>query len=766
PANRFCDFSRYFPVIFKLVAYHPRVSGSLLLPLLPAIVGPGTLMEVLHSLLDLPLTASFLERFDADGASAAAFFAPSFFSSSGEVCAGAAALSVSTADGACPLLRALKAYLLRNEAGGHSVIWEAEDNAAVLASIDSLWRRLPITSRLSAVCKVVPAVLQVYFRVVLEDAPPFYIEKVLRVLLERFLMLCPVAFYMDALNRLFLSMILKIFQRHPTFVITLRTQILHAVYRHLTVRGALLSRHLCWVMGEYSSPHLLTESGARWTEGTASEECEESALPLASTSRSPGSACSPSSLRSATQTAAAIFAGFFDALESLAYEAIVSVGPTANTPASLPSLYSSGRSPLRAFPAPRGFRGRVSPGEVCAAVGAQRAGVGLSPGAGDTAQSAGDDVWGGARPSGAAGPGERARSEIRLLRSSDEEETDSEDLSDFSSSDESSISEEEQEGEDDRIPSEEREDEAHREELSRVFTPSFICVLITAMTKFALRYPQFMPRVVLCFSKLTSCFSTAEYASVRARVEACLHMTSNSSACASILQARVPAVSLHAGLLDSTGADRRAAALDFNAVQIPHLQCLSHYCHTPYNFVPGPRLHLFELPSYSVPHHAGGAGVQAFLARRLFTGPSHTARQSLPGSFPQWRDPRSGKDCFSMPYQGSHDSLPSPREQSRDAASLSDQESSIVLTDTGSHARRRATWRLRNSRPDEHEAEDLGETSACFNEDADSWPVPVSRTLEADAADDEDLPGCLFSQPPVTQVLLRRQIRELGYAMN
>ncbi|KFG64441.1 hypothetical protein TGRUB_248150A, partial [Toxoplasma gondii RUB] len=170
-------FTRYFPVIFKLVAYHPRVSGSLLLPLLPAIVGPGTLMEVLHSLLDLPLTASFLERFDADGASAAAFFAPSFFSSSGEVCAGAAALSVSTADGACPLLRALKAYLLRNEAGGHSVIWEAEDNAAVLASIDSLWRRLPITSRLSAVCKVVPAVLQVYFRVVLEDAPPFYIGK-------------------------------------------------------------------------------------------------------------------------------------------------------------------------------------------------------------------------------------------------------------------------------------------------------------------------------------------------------------------------------------------------------------------------------------------------------------------------------------------------------------------------------------------------------------------------------------------------------------
>lgn len=38
-------------------------------------------------------------------------------------------------------------------------------------------RRLPITARLSAVCKVVPPSLQVYFRVLLKEAPPHYIGK-------------------------------------------------------------------------------------------------------------------------------------------------------------------------------------------------------------------------------------------------------------------------------------------------------------------------------------------------------------------------------------------------------------------------------------------------------------------------------------------------------------------------------------------------------------------------------------------------------------
>ncbi|CBZ55988.1 KIAA0415, related [Neospora caninum Liverpool] len=746
-------FTRYFPVIFKLVAYHPRAAGSLLLPLLPAIVGPSTLMEVLHSLLDLPLTASFLERFDEEGAAAACFFASSFFSSSKEVCSGAAALSASAAagDGACPFLRALKTYLLRNEAGGRNVIWEAEDNEEVIANIELLWRRLPITSRLSAVCKVVPAVLQVYFRVVLDDAPPFYIEKVLRVLLERFLLLCPVEFYMDAMNRLFLSMILQIFHRHPMFVITLRTQILHAVYRHLTVRGALLSRHLCWVMGEYSSPHLLAESGMHWSDACFSEDRPE---PTNGASAS-GSALAPT----VSQTGATLFAGFFDALESLAYEAIASVGPIA---AGYPSASatSRGRSPPissgNAFPPSAGVAPQGAPG--------------LSPAGfesrGDTARPAGE-VWGGPASSAAApgedrSSGEGARPETSFL-SSDPEETDSEDLSEFSS-DESGNSEEEREDDAGAVCRQTPADEVqvHRDKLKQIFTPCFICVVITAMTKFALRYPQFMPRVVLCFSKLSNCFATGEYASVRARVETCLHMTATSSACASILQACVlsPAGSVGAAgtSLDASGLDRSRGpiGLNVNTVHIPHLHSLGHYCRTPYNFVPGPRLHLFELPSYPVPGASGAS--EGYLAQRLFTGRSLPARQNKT-AFGQWRCACPRGDFPALPDQ-SGDSLCSRRERFSDAACCSEQGVDGPA-DVDARGGVGATCLSRSS----------GSCGTCLVEEfalpsdrTDYWPFPVGRNGAADFAEDADAPGPLFAHPRVTQMLLRRQMQQLGYA--
>lgn len=75
-------------------------------------------MEVLHSLLDLPLTASFLERFDREGAAAAC--ALSSCASKDASCgaaARAAAAAAAACDRGCPFLTALRKYLLRNEAG-------------------------------------------------------------------------------------------------------------------------------------------------------------------------------------------------------------------------------------------------------------------------------------------------------------------------------------------------------------------------------------------------------------------------------------------------------------------------------------------------------------------------------------------------------------------------------------------------------------------------------------------------------------------------
>ncbi|KAL8427689.1 hypothetical protein ACSSS7_007592 [Eimeria intestinalis] len=81
---------RYFPSIFIVAAFHPRSAGSLLRFLIPSLVSGGSYGVVLNALLDLPLTAAFLERWGLQGPPEGS---------------------------CCPLLQAAARYLLRTEAG-------------------------------------------------------------------------------------------------------------------------------------------------------------------------------------------------------------------------------------------------------------------------------------------------------------------------------------------------------------------------------------------------------------------------------------------------------------------------------------------------------------------------------------------------------------------------------------------------------------------------------------------------------------------------
>ena len=70
---RFCIFNKrkllthtnilflYFPALLKLVAWHPRSFRNEFVELLPALISPPSCMELLHSILDLPLLASIME---------------------------------------------------------------------------------------------------------------------------------------------------------------------------------------------------------------------------------------------------------------------------------------------------------------------------------------------------------------------------------------------------------------------------------------------------------------------------------------------------------------------------------------------------------------------------------------------------------------------------------------------------------------------------------------------------------------------------------
>eukprot|EP00442_Polarella_glacialis_P008469 CAMPEP_0115143276 /NCGR_PEP_ID=MMETSP0227-20121206/60674_1 /TAXON_ID=89957 /ORGANISM="Polarella glacialis, Strain CCMP 1383" /LENGTH=110 /DNA_ID=CAMNT_0002552073 /DNA_START=7 /DNA_END=335 /DNA_ORIENTATION=+ len=110
---------------------------------------------------------------------------------------------------------------MRNQAGlGGVCIWETRDEAQ-MSMIRILWNSLPVTPRVSSVCKLVPRFLRVYFDVLLTNAPPECIERVVPLLLQRFASLYPVDFFLNSVHTLIIDTLQAIFQQWPHFLISL-----------------------------------------------------------------------------------------------------------------------------------------------------------------------------------------------------------------------------------------------------------------------------------------------------------------------------------------------------------------------------------------------------------------------------------------------------------------------------------------------------------------------------------------------------------------
>ena len=96
--------------------------------------------------------------------------------------------------------------------------------------------------------------LRVYFDVLLTNAPPACIERVVPLLLQRFASLYPVDFFLNAVHSLIIDTLQAIFQQWPGFLLSLKTEVCDAISAHLDVQGRLLVLHLCWIIGELLSP--------------------------------------------------------------------------------------------------------------------------------------------------------------------------------------------------------------------------------------------------------------------------------------------------------------------------------------------------------------------------------------------------------------------------------------------------------------------------------------------------------------------------------
>jgi hypothetical protein len=105
-------FVSFFPSFLKLLAWHPLSLLPLVSDLIPSMVSSRTFLELVHSVLDLPLVAAALEdeddRSGSDNSSEADSLAASLMSS--------AAAAANAEDGTDPF-RVITALLLRSESG-------------------------------------------------------------------------------------------------------------------------------------------------------------------------------------------------------------------------------------------------------------------------------------------------------------------------------------------------------------------------------------------------------------------------------------------------------------------------------------------------------------------------------------------------------------------------------------------------------------------------------------------------------------------------
>lgn len=129
--------TRYFPNIFKLLAWSPRSYLGEFLELLPCLMSPSTCIEVLHTILDLPVLSAALEHTQSG--------------------------SIEAISSATPIAGALINYIMREEGGLGGTIDRLEVLHDLLADVSGM-------RRVQVVAQIVPTLLRVFFISVSKDA--------------------------------------------------------------------------------------------------------------------------------------------------------------------------------------------------------------------------------------------------------------------------------------------------------------------------------------------------------------------------------------------------------------------------------------------------------------------------------------------------------------------------------------------------------------------------------------------------------------------
>lgn len=219
-----------FPVLFKILAWNPLSLIDEFQFLFPAFTTKATIVEVFHSILDLPCLAAALERSqgvpELDSRSKIATSSP-FITS------------------------ALTNYILRKESGIGGTIDSLEELHAMLSGYAA-------NARVVAASRAVAALLQSFWNIVNADADYACVTSIVPAILDRMSKLYPIDTYKVHVRKSLAKQILTSIRKFPGLIVDLKPEILEFVdnRRNFAEGREQGYMHVVYCIGEFSSSKL------------------------------------------------------------------------------------------------------------------------------------------------------------------------------------------------------------------------------------------------------------------------------------------------------------------------------------------------------------------------------------------------------------------------------------------------------------------------------------------------------------------------------
>uniref|UniRef100_A0A3P9JPE8 Adaptor related protein complex 5 subunit zeta 1 n=1 Tax=Oryzias latipes TaxID=8090 RepID=A0A3P9JPE8_ORYLA len=264
------QFTRFFPNFLKFLAWNSPAVLEDFVDLLPSLVTPGSAVELLHTLLDLPcLSATLVLQLRSttlpisDPGSRSLLSLNAFRN---------------------PTFRGLFLFLLRTEAG-------SGDTIERLSVLHDLLAEAAEWPRVVQCAQTAPVLLHIYFNTVVTVADEKLLAHLILVMLERSNLLLSMPTYCKEIHRVFSCQLLRLCKLHPSLVVDQSPELLEFAGTTANVYSKEdVYTHVVWVLGEYLSPSSDSRCSVRLIT-SCFESLEAVLFEITSSAPPPGSVC-------------------------------------------------------------------------------------------------------------------------------------------------------------------------------------------------------------------------------------------------------------------------------------------------------------------------------------------------------------------------------------------------------------------------------------------------------------------------------------------